>query len=66
MGRAEGSGVDAESEDLGDGRTKVVTTSLFFTTEERDGMLDMGMTQGLSEGYVALDRLLERPASQAA
>jgi len=25
-------------EDLGDGRTKVVTTSLFHTTEERDGM----------------------------
>ena len=45
-------------EDLGDGRTRVVTTSLFFTTEERDGMLSSGMEQGLSESYRALDRLL--------
>jgi uncharacterized protein YndB with AHSA1/START domain len=55
-----------EFEDLGDGRTKVVTTSLFFTTEERDGMLDMGMAQGLSEGYAALDRLLAQSDAQAA
>jgi uncharacterized protein YndB with AHSA1/START domain len=45
-------------EDLGDGRTKVVSTSLFHTTEERDGMLGMGMEQGLNESYAALDRLL--------
>jgi uncharacterized protein YndB with AHSA1/START domain len=45
-------------EDLGDGRTRVVTTSLFHTTEERDGMLSMGMEQGLSQSYAALDRLL--------
>jgi uncharacterized protein YndB with AHSA1/START domain len=44
--------------DLGDGRTKVVTTSLFHTTEERDGMLNSGMEGGLSESYAALDRLL--------
>jgi uncharacterized protein YndB with AHSA1/START domain len=48
----------AEFEDLGDGRTKVVTTSLFFTTEERDGMLSSGMAEGLSQSYEALDRLL--------
>lgn len=45
-------------EDLGDGRTKVVTTALFHTTEERDGMLSSGMEGGLSESYAALDRLL--------
>jgi uncharacterized protein YndB with AHSA1/START domain len=45
-------------EDLGDGTTKVVTDSLFHTTEERDGMLQSGMEQGLNESYVALDRLL--------
>jgi uncharacterized protein YndB with AHSA1/START domain len=45
-------------EDLGDGRTRVVNTSLFHTTEERDGMLDSGMEQGLNESYAALDRLL--------
>ena len=45
-------------EDLGDGRTKVTTTSLFHTTEERDGMLNSGMEIGLAESYAALDRLL--------
>ncbi len=45
-------------EDLGDGRTKVVNTSLFHTTEERDGMLKSGMEQGLSQSYAALDRVL--------
>ena len=48
----------AEFEDLGDGRTRVVNTSLFFTTEERDGMLQSGMEGGLNESYAALDRLL--------
>jgi uncharacterized protein YndB with AHSA1/START domain len=47
-------------EDLGDGRTKVVNTSLFHTKEERDGMLQSGMEQGLNESYAALDRLLAR------
>ena len=45
-------------EDLADGRTKVVTVSLFHTTEERDGMLKSGMEQGLNQSYAALDRLL--------
>jgi uncharacterized protein YndB with AHSA1/START domain len=48
----------AEFEDLGDGRTRVKTTSLFFTAEERDGMLGSGMEGGLNESYEALDRLL--------
>ena len=45
-------------EDLGDGRTKVTTVSLFHTTEERDGMLHSGMEGGLNESYAALDRVL--------
>ena len=45
-------------EDLGDGRTKVVTTVLFHTAEERDGMLSSGMEQGLNQSYAALDRVL--------
>jgi len=49
-------------EDLGDGRTKMVTTSLFHTTEERDGMLNSGMEGGMNQSYVALDRLLEKTA----
>jgi uncharacterized protein YndB with AHSA1/START domain len=46
--------------DLGDGRTRLVNTTLFHTTEERDGMLHSGMEQGLNESFVALDRLLEK------
>jgi uncharacterized protein YndB with AHSA1/START domain len=48
----------AEFEDLGDGRTKVTTRSLFHTTEERDGMLASGMEGGLTESYERLDELL--------
>ena len=45
-------------EDLGDGRTKLVNTSLFHTKEDRDGMLQSGMEDGLNQSYEALDRLL--------
>lgn len=44
--------------DMGDGTTKVITDSLFHTTEERDGMLNSGMEGGLSQSYEALDRIL--------
>jgi uncharacterized protein YndB with AHSA1/START domain len=46
-------------EDLGEGQTKVVTTALFHTTAERDGMLNSGMEQGLNQSYAALDRLFD-------
>jgi uncharacterized protein YndB with AHSA1/START domain len=46
-------------EDLGE-RTKVVTSSLFHTTEERDGMLAAGMEKGLGETYDRLAELLAR------
>ena len=45
-------------EDLGDGRTRIVATSLFLTAEDRDGMIQSGMEGGLNESYAALDRLL--------
>ncbi|WP_223643333.1 SRPBCC family protein [Corallococcus sp. EGB] len=48
-------------EDLGDGRTKLVTRSLFHTAEDLQGMVGAGMEQGLNETYAALDRLLARP-----
>lgn len=51
----------ATFEDLGD-RTKVVTTSLFHTAEERDGMPGSGMESGMNETYARLDELLERLA----
>ena len=47
-------------EDLGNGRTKMVTLSLFHTPEERDGMLHSGMEQGMNQSYEALDRLLAK------
>lgn len=45
-------------EDLDDGGTRIVSVSLFHTSDERDGMLNSGMEGGLNESYVALDRLL--------
>lgn len=50
----------AEFEDLGDGRTRVVSTMQFFTPEERDGMLDSGMESGMIQSYAALDALLAK------
>ena len=49
-----------ELEDIGNGQTRVVTNSLFHTTEERDGMLSSGMEGGLNQSYEALDRLLAK------
>ena len=48
-------------EDLGE-QTKVTTTSLFHTPEERDGMLGAGMESGLNETYERLDEVLARLA----
>jgi predicted enzyme related to lactoylglutathione lyase len=45
-------------EDLGDGRTRLVTVSLFSTVEERDGMMQSGMEGGVNQSYAALDKLL--------
>lgn len=49
----------AAFDDLG-GRTKVTTTLLFHTTEERDGMLSSGMESGMSESHDRLAELLAR------
>ena len=46
-------------EDIGDGRTKVTTVSLFHTTEERDGMLG-SMGGGAEHTYARLDELLAK------
>jgi len=50
----------ADFEDLGDGRTKITSVSIFYTAEERDGMLESGMEGGLNETYSRLDELLAR------
>jgi uncharacterized protein YndB with AHSA1/START domain len=49
-------------EDLGDGRTRVVSDSIFHTAEERDGMIESGMERGLNETYARLDELLAEQA----
>jgi uncharacterized protein YndB with AHSA1/START domain len=50
-------------EDLGNGKTRIVTVTLFLTTEDRDGMLSSGMETGLAQSYAALDRLLSTVGS---
>jgi uncharacterized protein YndB with AHSA1/START domain/predicted enzyme related to lactoylglutathione lyase len=54
-------------EDLGDGRTRLVSVSLFHSVEERDGMLHSGMEQGLEASYAALDGIIaSEPAASVA
>jgi len=50
----------SEFQDLGDGRTKLVTTSKFESQELRDGMLQSGMEGGVKDGYEKLDAILAR------
>lgn len=45
-------------EDLGD-RTRLVGMMQFFTTAERDGMIQAGMERGMNESYRALDAVLD-------
>jgi len=49
-------------EELGDGRTRLHTQSLFDSYEARDGMLASGMEIGVNDGYAKLDRLLAADA----
>jgi uncharacterized protein YndB with AHSA1/START domain len=44
--------------DLGDGRTRLVSTSLVDSFEGRDAFLASGMEVGVREGYDRLDQLL--------
>ncbi len=48
--------------DLGDGRTRLVATSLVDSFEGRDQWLESGMETGINEGYAKLDSLLENGA----
>ncbi len=45
-------------EDLGDGRTRLVGTSLVDSFEARDAFVASGMEEGVREGYERLDELL--------
>lgn len=45
-------------EDLGDGRTRLTSTSLVDSFEDRDAFVASGMESGVVEGYAKLDAIL--------
>jgi uncharacterized protein YndB with AHSA1/START domain len=45
-------------EDLGDGRSRVHSDTVFMSVEDRDGMIESGMDVGVNEGYARLDQIL--------
>jgi uncharacterized protein YndB with AHSA1/START domain len=47
-------------EDLGDGRTRLVATSLVDSFANRDAFVASGMESGIREGYERLDELLAK------
>jgi uncharacterized protein YndB with AHSA1/START domain len=47
-------------EDLGDGRTRLTSTSLVDSFADRDAFLASGMEVGVREGYERLDEVLAR------
>jgi hypothetical protein len=49
--------------DLGDGRTRLVATSLVDSFEGRDQWLASGMETGINDGYNKLDLLLSEGLS---
>ena len=58
-GMPEGVSLDTMTfEDLGDGRTRLVGTSVVASIEARDAMLASGMEVGVNDGYAAIDDLI--------
>jgi uncharacterized protein YndB with AHSA1/START domain len=47
-------------EDLGDGRTKLIDSSVFQSVEDRDGMVQSGMEVGARESFDRLEELLAK------
>jgi uncharacterized protein YndB with AHSA1/START domain len=48
----------ARFESLPDGRTRLVSQSLFQSVDDRDGMLRSGMERGVKQGFERLDEIL--------
>ena len=46
--------------ELPDGRTKVISQTVFLSVADRDGMMEDGMEEGLNQSYERLDELLEK------
>lgn len=51
-------------EALGDGRTRLIATSLVDSFEARDAMIASGMETGIREGYEKLDAVLAGTSTQ--
>jgi uncharacterized protein YndB with AHSA1/START domain len=47
-------------EELSGNRTKLTDQSVFQSVEDRDGMMQSGMEQGIDESYERLDEVLEK------
>ena len=47
-------------EELPGNRTRLIDQSLFQSVEDRDGMIQSGMEEGINESYERLDELLEK------
>ncbi len=47
-------------EDLGGGRSRVKSHSVFQSVADRDAMVEAGMGDGVEDGYSRLDELLEK------
>ncbi|WP_332448729.1 SRPBCC family protein [Methanoculleus sp.] len=51
---------EAKFEKLPGDRTKVTARAVFLSVEDRDGMLQSGMEEGMKDSFSRLDELLER------
>lgn len=47
-------------EELQGNRTKLTDQSVFQSVEDRDGMMQSGMEEGVNDSYERLDELLEK------
>ncbi len=50
----------ADFEELTENRTRVTSKSVFLSVEDRDGMLQSDMEEGMNDSFARLDELLER------
>jgi uncharacterized protein YndB with AHSA1/START domain len=47
-------------EDLGGGRSRIKSHSVFQSVADRDAMVEAGMSEGVEDGYNRLDELIEK------
>jgi len=51
---------ETKFEELPGNRTKIVDKNIFLNVEDRDGMLQSGMEEGMNDSYARLDALIEK------